>query len=154
MSIHLKHKQTGFTLIELIVVILILGILAAIATPVYFKVIEQARYAEIATILGSVKTGVKTWQLENGTYPPDSRPGAQPGGNNGVENWPNELPFGAKLDYDNWNIGGGRCYVQVAFWGESGQPAYRVGSEVVRPPGIERIGDNLVLGIDTYDCGG
>lgn len=49
-------KQQGFTLIELIIVIVILGILAATAIPKYIDFASQARFASIRTVRGAVVT--------------------------------------------------------------------------------------------------
>ena len=48
--------KKGFTLLELIVVIIVLGVLASIALPQYFKVVERGRTAEAVSILGLLRS--------------------------------------------------------------------------------------------------
>jgi len=54
----MKTRQTGFTLIELIVVITILGILAATAIPAYVNYTTQARVAALNGLIGGISSGV------------------------------------------------------------------------------------------------
>ena len=51
----MKKQQSGFTLIELIVVIVILGILAAVALPKFSSLSEDARIAKMNGLVGSLK---------------------------------------------------------------------------------------------------
>lgn len=60
--------KRGFTLLELIVVIIIIGILATLGFTQYAKVIERGRTAEAKAILGQLRTAQEAYRLENGAY--------------------------------------------------------------------------------------
>ena len=51
-----NKKRAGFTLIELMIVVIVVGILAAAAIPIYSRVMDRARASEGKAILGTVRT--------------------------------------------------------------------------------------------------
>jgi len=58
--------KKGFTLIELMVVILIVGILAAVAVPIMRGRIDQAKWSEGNAAAGSIRTAVRAYIAEKG----------------------------------------------------------------------------------------
>src|SRR3989338_7617234 len=63
------RNQRGFTLIELMVVVLILGILAAIITPRIIGMTDDARVTEAKVQIRNLETALKLYKLDTGTYP-------------------------------------------------------------------------------------
>lgn len=60
-----NKAQKGFTLIELMIVVAIIGILAAVALPAYQTYTAKAAYAEVILASGTFKTGVQVCALKN-----------------------------------------------------------------------------------------
>lgn len=64
-----KHAIHGFTLIEVMVVVVILGILAAIVVPKIMSRPEQARILKVKQDILAIQSGLDLYKLDNGFYP-------------------------------------------------------------------------------------
>lgn len=73
MTSHLKsmryHTTRGFTLIEVMVVVVILGILAAIIVPKIMSRPEQARLVKVKQDILAIQSALDLYKLDNGMYP-------------------------------------------------------------------------------------
>ena len=65
------NKQSGFTLIELMIVVAIIGILAAIAIPAYQDYTVRSKVTELVNAAGVCKTSVAEYYQSKGAMPPD-----------------------------------------------------------------------------------
>ena len=71
-----KKVQKGFTLIELMIVVAIIGILAAIAIPAYQDYVIRSQVSEGLTLASSVKASVSEFYADRGEWPTDDGGGA------------------------------------------------------------------------------
>jgi len=67
---NVKRKiQEGFTLVEILIVVVIVGILAAIAIPTYFNYVEKAYASDAQTQIKTILEECKIWKTTNSEFP-------------------------------------------------------------------------------------
>jgi len=88
-----NRKQSGFTLIELMIVVAIIGILAAIALPAYQNYVIRAQVSEVITAASGARTEIAEFFASNGEMP-----------DNNYEVNPQTSKFVESMDWDGTNI--------------------------------------------------
>ena len=64
----IKKSLYGFTLVELVIVIVIVGILSIVAVPIYRNYVRRAMGTEASSLLGAINSAEKIFLTENGTF--------------------------------------------------------------------------------------
>ena len=64
-----KNREKGFTLIEIMVVIVIIGLMAGIVSVNVMSYLDKAKVTRAKADIDSFRTGLKLYRLDNGTYP-------------------------------------------------------------------------------------
>ena len=94
-------KSKGFTLVEIMIVVLIIGILLAIAVPNFLKARETSRTKTCVANLRQVESAKEQWAMETGQGATATPTQAELTGANGyIKNWPN-CPSGGTYTISN-----------------------------------------------------
>ena len=66
-----ERKMRGFTLVELLIVLLILGILIGLAVPRYLTALEESKKTTFCSNVRNVTSAIEVWRMQNATtaYP-------------------------------------------------------------------------------------
>jgi general secretion pathway protein G len=94
----IRNCRRAFTLVEMLLVITIIGILAALVIPKMVGRSEQARQAAAHADLSSIKTALDAYEVDNGFYPKSLQDLIQPPSN--AKNW--HGPYLDNLPVDPW----------------------------------------------------
>lgn len=103
-----RHAQRGFTLIEIMVVVVILGILAAIVVPNIIDRPDAARVAKARQDIRAVESALKLYRLDNFRYPSTEQ------GLKALVERPTTQP-----EPRNWKSGGYLDRIPTDPWGET-----------------------------------
>ncbi len=69
MKDQLNRNRKGFTLIEILIVVVIIAILAAISVPIYLDYIKGARAADAQSQIGAIYNSAKMYYMDKGEWP-------------------------------------------------------------------------------------
>lgn len=119
------YRKKGFTLIELMVVIAIIAVLAAVVAPQVFRQVAKGRAASVESFYNSVKTAATSYFSDTGAWPGSCNNAVCNTAANGfvtggalagwdgpyVDRWPTATgnPFGGAYNYVN-TLAGGVCF--------------------------------------------
>ena len=95
----IRNYHRAFTLVEMLLVITIIGILAALVIPKMVGRSEQARLAAAHADISSIKTALDAYEVDNGFYPKSLQDLIQQPNN--ARNW--HGPYLENLPVDPWN---------------------------------------------------
>ena len=125
-AVTITKVERGFTLIELITVIAIVGVLFTVLIPNLVRAHERALYASAVSTLHNLGTHISSCASDYNfeSFPTDIGAGARP-----TEclnfTWPtgSDVPFNSTFDYENWDLGSGDRWIGITFYGKNNSRA-------------------------------
>jgi general secretion pathway protein G len=128
----LSHRQQGFSLIEIMVVLVIIGLLASIVAPNVLQRAEQARAQKVEADFKAIETTLKVYKLDNYNFPTTEqglqalveKPSSEPI----PRNW-KKGGYLEELPLDPW--GRPYLYLSPAEFGKGGFDIYSYGADGV-----------------------
>lgn len=108
-----EHTSKGFTLVEVMIVVVIIGLLATLAWPAYQQMREAAQNVVFINDMRAFATSIEHYMTETGEYLEDSSSGAIPAGLEEyiiASKWTDRTPIGGQWDMELDSFG-----IRVAF---------------------------------------
>ena len=105
----------GFTLVEIMITVAIIGMLAAIAIPNFLKARERSQLTAVANDFRVFESGFAQYALDHGNYPPDSHIVLPAGMDEYIDSgdWLGDTPLGGSY---NWEGPNGYPYAGIALF--------------------------------------
>lgn len=114
-----RSRKQGFTLVEIMIVVAIIGLLAALAIPAFMRSRRRAEVTKVANDLRVFAEGFRLYCLENGLYPPDTHITLPAGMTDYIrqDDWDTQ-PWGGSYNWEgpSWGEGGGYPYAGIALF--------------------------------------
>lgn len=111
------RQTAGFTLVEIMIVVVIIGLLAALAIPAFSRVQQSAQNNRYISDLRTFAQAFETYAVKNGNWPPNAGTGAVPAGRSGeLKDAAWTVPknsIGGRWNWDR-NAYGGAAVISVA----------------------------------------
>ena len=144
MFVHNLHggrpdRQNGFSLLEILVVLVILGILVSLVAPAVLNRVGDARVQKVSADISAIETALSLYQLDNYRYPTPEQ------GLKALVNPPDLEPLAA-----NWKAGGYLKELPIDPWGKP--YLYLFPGDRSSSQGVERA-DIFSLGADGVSGG-
>jgi type IV pilus assembly protein PilA len=104
-----QSSRSGFTLVEIMIVVVIIGLLAALAIPAFKRVIRREQNSQVANDCRVFSQAFETYSTMFGKWPPNAGAGVVPAGmgagwlKKGV--WQAKTPIGGRWNWDD-NVSG------------------------------------------------
>lgn len=124
------NRTNAFTLIELLIVVAIIGILAAIAVPNFLNAQMRAKIAKVESDMKSLSSSLEMYLLDNGSYPGDHDLDNYMNGENGLFKLTTPISYMSSLPSDPFVERKMRMYLSQSSnaYAPQGRPDYEMGS--------------------------
>ncbi|MFK7790048.1 MAG: type II secretion system protein [Phycisphaeraceae bacterium] len=152
MTNRLPALRHGFTLMEILIVVVILGILAAIVIPSFASATEDTRKAAFTQDLRAFETGILRYEADNASFPPDGGSGTVPSGLEdyvNVPKWQSGSSIGGVWDNETNDVVSAGIGIHFNGTGQTRDATYMADIDAMVDDGVVTTGSFRVFG-DRY----